>query len=118
MKNSFKIESDCLGIIDRIRAIDSDYFVMFDVDAKKFQLHNHSQGRNTYCLTFPFDSLDERAVFHVLKTRVQNCEKLFLALEKENEKIEKMKKQEVLNDFLNAFEEKRYESFRRNQNGL
>ena len=106
MKKLFKMESDCLDIIKRIREIDKDYFVMYDLQEEKFQLHNSSQGRNTYCLTFPFDALDERAYLYTLKTRVQNSDELFKQLEEENAKLEKTKVKEVLNDF----KEKLYES--------
>lgn len=99
MKRSFEIESDCLDIIKRIKAVDEDYFVIFDLDKKKFELHNKSQGGNTYCLTFPFDSLDERAVTLVLKTRVQNSDALFEEMQRENEKQEKDNIKKIWNDF-------------------
>lgn len=99
MKRSFEIESDCLDIIKRIKAIDEDYFVVFDLDKKKFELHNKSQGGNTYCLTFPFDTLDERAVTLVLKTRVQNSDALFEEMQRENEKQEKDNIKKIWNDF-------------------
>jgi len=105
MKRSFRIESDCLGIIDRIKAIDSDYFIEFDLDKQKFVLHNSSQ-RNSYCLTFPFDQLDERSVDYVLQTRVQNADDLLKAMEDENERLQKQKIKQVLNDF----KEKMYDS--------
>lgn len=110
MKNLFEIESDCLEIVKRIKSIDEDYFVMFDRDAKKFQLHNRAQRGGTYCLTFPFDTLDERAYLHVLKTRVQNSDEIFKALEEENLRNEKAKTKQVLNEFLESFWEKQYES--------
>ncbi len=100
MKKSFEITSDCLDIVKRIKEIDEDYFVVFDLSENKFQLHNHSQWKNTYCLTFPFDALDERAYFLTLKTRVQNSDKLFAEMEEENKKLEKAKIKEVLNDFI------------------
>lgn len=99
MKRSFEIESDCLDIIKRIKAVDEDYFVVFDLDKKKFELHNKSQGGNTYCLSFPFDSLDERAVTLVLKTRVQNSDALFEEMQRENEKQEKDNIKKIWNDF-------------------
>lgn len=99
MKRSFEIESDCLEIIKRIKAVDEDYFVVFDLDKKKFELHNKSQGGNTYCLTFPFDTLDERAVTLVLKTRVQNSDALFEEMQRENEKQEKDNIKKIWNDF-------------------
>ena len=99
MKRSFEIESDCLDIIKRIKAVDEDYFVVFNMDKKKFELHNKSQGGNTYCLTFPFDTLDERAVTLVLKTRVQNSDALFEEMQRENEKQEKDNIKKIWNDF-------------------
>lgn len=99
MKKSFKLESDCLGIIDRIKAIDKDYFVVVDLDKKKYELHNVSQGKNTYCLTLPFESLDERAVLFVLKTRVQNSDELFDEMQQENEKLQKQAIANVWSDF-------------------
>lgn len=99
MKRSFEIESDCLDITKRIKAVDEDYFVLFDLDKKKFELHNKSQGGNAYCLTFPFDSLDERAVTLVLKTRVQNSDALFEEMQRENEKQEKDNIKKIWNDF-------------------
>lgn len=99
MKRSFEIESDCLDIIKRIKAVDEDYFVVFNLDKKKFELHNKSQGGNTYCLTFPFDTLDERAVTLVLKTRVQNSDALFEEMQRENEKQEKDNIKKIWNDF-------------------
>ena len=105
----FEVDSDCLEIVRRIKEIDDDYFVMFDSENHKFQLHSRSQ-KNTYCLTFPYDTLDERAVLYVLKTRVQNSDKIFAELEEENRKLEEKKSKEILNNF----KEKLYESFRHN----
>lgn len=106
MKKSFEIESDCLDIISRIKSIDSDYFVMFNPDKNKFELHNRSQVKNTYCLTFPFENLDERAYFHTLKTRVQNSDEIFKKIDEENKKLEEAQIKQVLKDF----EEKIYDS--------
>ena len=106
MKKLFEIESDCLDIIQRIKTIDKDYFVIYNLDKHKFELHNHSQGRYTYCLTFPFDQLDERAYLYTLKTRVQNSDKLFKEMEDENRKLKKQKVNQILNDF----KEKMYDS--------
>ena len=106
MKKSFEVESDCLEIVRRIKAIDEDYFVVYDIEKHTFELHNRSQIGGTYCLTFPFDTLDERSVDFVLKTRVQNSDKLFEEMERENREFEKRQMKAVLSDF----EEKIYDS--------
>lgn len=106
MKKSFEIFSDCLEIVKRIKTIDKDYFVVFNLDKQKFELHNRSQGKNTYCLTFPFEQLDERSLVHVFKTRVQNCDEIFEKMEQENLRLQKQAAMNVLNDF----KEKLYDS--------
>ncbi len=106
MKKLFKIESDCLDIVSRLKAIDKDYFLVFNEDNQKFEVHNSSQIKNTLCLVLPFDVLDERTIDLVLKTRVQNSDRLFKEMEEENKKLERAKIKQVLNDF----EEKFYDS--------
>ena len=105
MKRFFVVDSDCLGIIERLRSIDKDYFVVFDIDKKKFELHNKSQFSNSYCLTFPFDEIDERMVCLTLKTRVQNSDKFFQEMEKENERNRKT----LISTTIKAFKERFYD---------
>ncbi len=106
MEKLFKIDSDCLDIVSRIKAIDKDYFLVYNEENQKFEVHNSSQTKHTLCLILPFDVLDERTIDLVLKTRVQNADKLFKEMEEENKKLEKAKIKQVLNDF----EEKFYDS--------
>lgn len=106
MKKSFEVDSDCLDIVKRIKAIDEDYFVVFNQNNQTFELHSRTQYGDSYCLTFPYDTLDERVVDFVLKTRVQNSDKLFEEMEKENAELEKRQIKSALNDF----EEKMYDS--------
>lgn len=113
MKKSFEIESDCLDIIKRIKQIDNAYYVVYDIEKQSYELHNKEQKRNSYCLTLPFETLDERSYLYVLKTRVQNSDALFKEMEEENIKNRERQIREVLNDF----EEKIYDSKRYNYAG-
>lgn len=106
MRKLLKVDSDCLGIVERIKAVDADYFVVYNLDNNKFELHNSGQGRNSYCLTFPYDALDERAYLYVLKTRVQNSDELFERMEAKNAKLQKEQIKQIFNDF----KEKLYDS--------
>lgn len=99
MKKLFEIESDCLEIVDRLKAIDPSYYVVRNLDTQKFELHSRDQKPFSYCLTIPFDTLDERTISLALKTRVQNSDKLFEELERENLKHQQKAAQEVLNNF-------------------
>lgn len=103
MEKSFEIESDCLDIVKRIKSIDKNYFVKFNLESQKFELHNREQGNHTYCLTFPFKILDERAYLHVLKTQVKNSDALFEELDRQNKLIQDRQIKSVLNDFKERF---------------
>lgn len=96
------IEDDVFDIVKRIKEIDSDYFVVFNKQKLLFELHHASQPLTSYCLTFPFEHLDVRAVDFVQKTKRQNKDKLIKEMEEENEKLEKEK--------INTFKRRMYGS--------
>lgn len=106
MKRFFVVESDCLGIADRLRGIDKDYFLVFDLDKKHFELHNRQQAGDSFCLEFPFEEIDERMVDLTRKTRVQNSDALFEELEAENSRRQK----QIVSTAINTFKERIYES--------
>ena len=98
MKKSFEIYSDCLDIVKRLKEIDKDYFVVFNIERKTFELHNRAQERDTFCFTLPFDTLDERAIFLTKKTLSKKRDELFKEMEEENAKNLKSKCRQILND--------------------
>lgn len=106
MKRCFAVESDCLGIVERLKKIDRDYIILYNLDSKKYELHNKNQQGDSYCLTFPFEIIDERMLDLAMKTRVENSDVLFEELEKENSKREK----QIASTAINAFKESLYES--------
>lgn len=55
---NIKVEDDVFDIIKRIKEIDKDYFVVFNKEKSKFELHHSTQPLTTYCLTFPYECLD------------------------------------------------------------
>ncbi len=95
-----EIKNDLFNVVKRLQKIDPDYFVLFNTRTKKFELHNKSQGLGvkTYCLTFPFNVLDVRAVNYTHQTSVRNSVKLFSEIEKNNEKIENNNKNKILDE--------------------
>lgn len=94
---SIKITTDSLFISERLREIDKDYFIVFNEKRNKFEVHNSSQKLDTYCLTLPYNFLDERCVDLVLKTRIENKDNLIKIMDKENEKLEKRELKNILN---------------------
>jgi hypothetical protein len=89
MKKFLVVDSDCLDVVERLRGIDKDYFLVLNLDKNKFELHCSSQYPQTYCLTFPYEVIDERMVDMALKTRVERSDEIFKELEREEEKRKK-----------------------------
>ena len=81
------IENDLFNIVQRIKNIDKKYFVVFNLKRKKFEVH-YKRNKNTYELTIPFDELDARAVYFVLKTKMENQKKLLKEIEESNKKLQ------------------------------
>ncbi len=106
MRELFEIKSDCLDIVKRLKAIDKSYFVVRNLSKNTFELHSHNQLKKTYCLTIPYDTLDERTIDLALKTRVCNSDEIFKMIDEHNARREKMVVKQVLDDF----KEKLYDS--------
>lgn len=97
-----EIKNDLFDIANRLKQIDKDYFVLFNTNKKVFELHAKNQAYNSYCLTFPFDVLDERAITLTLKTRVQNKEKLIKEMEEQNQELKKQEEQKLLRSYYGS----------------
>ena len=87
-----KIQHDVFNIVNRLKQINSGYFVMFNTQTEKFEIHNNNY-KNTLWLTLPFNQLDCRAINYVLKS--QNVEQVLLEIENDNLKLEKSNKEKL-----------------------
>lgn len=86
MKNLLIIEGDTYFIGERLKEIDKDYFVVFNLIRNKYEVHVKGQAGNSYAFTVPYPNLDERTINFALKTRSQNRDKIIEEIEKDNEK--------------------------------
>lgn len=95
-----KIESDVFNINERIREIDDGYFIVYNTNSKKFEIHN-SKNCNTYCLTIPYKNLDSRAIELIHKTSIKHYDKIITELNDENEKCrqKELNKIKEINDY-------------------
>ena len=96
MKNQKAIQNDTYYICERLKEIDESYFIVFNFQKSKFEIHSSSQRGNSYCLTIPYDVLDERTIDLVRKTRAVNVDRLIEELDKENEKLQKQREKESM----------------------
>lgn len=83
-----EIESDAFDIVKRIKEIDENYFLLFDLEKEKIELHNKNQI-NTYCFTYPYDNLDNRMIDLIYKSNIKNIDNIMEDIDKNNMKIEK-----------------------------
>ena len=95
-----KIESDVFNIINRIKEIDDGYFILYNTNSKKFEVHNQ-KNINTYCLTIPYSSLDSRTIELIHKTSIKHYDKIIEELNDDNEKYRKKEIEKIkeINDY-------------------
>lgn len=89
MKNLIKIEHDPFFICERLREIDSSYYLVFNNDAKQYEVHSSDQVGGSYCFTVRYDDLDERTLVYALRTRKERQNALIDELDRQNEKFQK-----------------------------
>ena len=99
------IKNDIFNIAKRLKSIDKKYFIVFNSDRNKYEVH-YSRAKNTYELTIPYDTLDARTINFVLKTRIQNKQKIFEEIENSNKKLE----QQNIKNLIEKIDRRIYES--------
>lgn len=93
--NKILIGDDLFGIAKRLKRIDDGYFLVYNRDTKKYEVHNSKNVGNTLSLVSPFETLDIRLVHLVRKTRVERFSEIIKEMDEENEKIEKSRKEKI-----------------------
>ncbi len=79
-----EVKHDLYNIANRIKSISPDYFIEYK--GGEYSLHT-KRLRPTYILTFPYKTLDQRALTYTLKTRVQNLDRLIKEIDQENQRL-------------------------------
>ncbi len=97
-----KITTDVFFIIEQLKELDPSYYVLFNTETGKYEVHSSMQSGSSYCFSVPFDSLDARTVDHALKTRIANKDKIIAEIDKENELMMKRAVKEELNNLEEA----------------
>ena len=78
------LNSDVYNISNRVKEIDKYYYVVLNTSTGKYEIHNSSQIGSTYCLTLPYNELDERTLNYIHKTKSIHIENILNDIEKEN----------------------------------
>ena len=103
--NNQVIKRDVFDIVKRLKSIDTKYFVIYNFERHKFEVH-YARAKNTYELTIPYDTLDARTINFVLRTRIQNRKKIFEEIENSNKKLE----QQNIKNLIEKIDRRIYES--------
>ena len=100
-----RIDHDVYNISKRIKEIDKNYYIVFDTSRSKFEIHNSSQIGSSYCLTLPFNELDERVINHVYQTQSANIDIILEKIENENKLRESANKSSALSQVYSSIED-------------
>ena len=100
------VEHDLYGIAERITAIESGYFIVYDTRQGNYQVHSADNKGSTYCFTVPYDALDARTLDYCNRTLVANTDRLLRELDAHNEELDERKTR----DFHNQMEAASYET--------
>lgn len=87
-----RIKSDVYDIAKRLRLLDPKYFVVFDTDKYKYEVHNAGQVGDSYCMTIPYDTLDARTIVLVRNSRISRIDEILEQIDRENEISERLNK--------------------------
>lgn len=105
-----KIDSDVLQITQRLKGINSEYNLFYNLKTKKYMLYQikNNTKQNIYCLTFPFNSIDERMIEYTLKSEIQNRKAYLEEIERSNALLFKKEQKNLLQKLENENASKRY----------
>ncbi len=88
------IKNDVFDICDRIREIDSGYFIVYNTSAHRYEIHNKNQFGNTFCITVE-QGLDSRVISKLRKSRIENIDKIIHEIDENNAKLEAESRRKV-----------------------
>lgn len=89
MKNYIKIEHDPFFICERLKEIDSSYYLVFNNDENRYEVHSTEQVGSSYCFAVRYDDLDERTLTYALRTRKERQNAIIEEIDRQNEKLKK-----------------------------
>ena len=99
-----RIAHDVYNIANRIKDIDRDYYIVYNTDCSRFEVHHSSQIGSTYCCSVPYNALDERTLNYVYMTQSTNIENILEDIDRENKLRENAEKSCVLSRFNDSIE--------------
>jgi len=94
-EQTVRIENDVFDVSRRLKEIDGDYFVVYNLTRGRFEVH-HGRQRETLAVAVPFKTLDCRTVSRVLRTRVENLKAITAQIDADNLRLERNADEKIL----------------------
>lgn len=69
MTRLVRITDDVFFIASRLKEIDPTYYVVYNADKRRYEVHSDGQRGSSLCFVVPYDRLDARTIDYALRTR-------------------------------------------------
>lgn len=100
------ITSSAYDIPRRLREIDSNLFVVFNVISQRYEIHSLANKGNSFSLNVPFKELDARLENFIRKYDLKrHGNQIYRDMEKHNDRLERSKQRQRDNDLHGIAEE-------------
>ncbi len=83
-----KIKNDTFNINERIKDIDKAYYIVYDTQKHRYEVHNSKQHMSTFCIVCD-SGLNATVIDKLRKTKIENLQKILAEIETSNENYEK-----------------------------
>lgn len=95
-RNRVPVVGNALDIPQRLKEMDGGYFVMFNTILQKFEIWHRGGGEGVLECVLPYEALDNRALRHVRKHRIERQAQLVREVEEHNRRLEEQTRREWL----------------------
>ncbi|MBU7006301.1 hypothetical protein [Phosphitispora fastidiosa] len=99
------IFTSALGIPERLREMDPNYFLVLNTKTQKYEVHNLAHKGNTYGITIYYDELDYRTLYITRASDLRYRKNLLREIDEHNEKIERIAEKDRRNELRGVGEE-------------
>jgi len=82
-----KISTDVFDIVDRVKEVDSGYFIVYNTVAHRYEVHNNKQFGSTFCIICD-QGLNSTVITKLQKSKIENIDRILREIDENNAKIE------------------------------
>lgn len=94
------VNTNVFHIPERLKEIDSSYFVVRNHKTKKFEVHSSKNIGFSRCFVVPFEELDVRTIDYAKETYVgYRGKEIFTEIDRHNQKLEESERRKMKDDY-------------------